>query len=80
MKQLQLAKNLALPIEMAGQAVALVGIRGSGKTNTAGVIAEELLEQHQQIVVIDPTDAWWGLRSDYPVFIFGVRASDLLFD
>jgi hypothetical protein len=48
-----------------------------GKTNTAGVIAEELLDRGQQIVVLDPTDAWWGLRSDYPVFIFGGPHGDL---
>lgn len=77
MKKLQLSKDLSLPVDVAGQAVALVGIRGSGKTNTAGVIAEELLEQRQQIVVIDPTDAWWGLRSEFPVFIFGGPHGDL---
>jgi hypothetical protein len=74
---LALGAGLTVPIEMAGQAVALVGIRGSGKTNTAGVIAEELLDHGQQIVVIDPTDAWWGLRSKYPVFIFGGPHGDL---
>lgn len=75
--KLKLGDGLNIPIEMAGQAVALVGIRGSGKTNTGGVIAEELLDHGQQIVVIDPTDAWWGLRSKYPVFIFGGMHGDL---
>jgi hypothetical protein len=75
--KLKLGEGLQIPIEVAGQAVALVGIRGSGKTNTAGVIAEELLDRGQQIVVLDPTDAWWGLRSDYPVFIFGGPHGDL---
>lgn len=75
--KLKLGDGLQIPIEVAGQAVALVGIRGSGKTNTAGVIAEELLARGQQVVVIDPTDAWWGLRSDFPVFIFGGPHGDL---
>lgn len=75
--KLKLGEGLQIPIEVAGQAVALVGIRGSGKTNTAGVIAEELLDRGQPIVVLDPTDAWWGLRSDYPVFIFGGPHGDL---
>jgi len=76
-KTLKISDTLGLPLAVASQAVCLVGIRGSGKTNTAGVIAEELLDQHQQIVVLDPTDAWWGLRSKYPVFIFGGPHGDL---
>jgi uncharacterized protein len=77
LSKLKLGDGLALPLDIAGQTVALVGIRGSGKTNTAGVIAEELLDRHQPIVVLDPTDAWWGLRSKYPVFIFGGPKGDL---
>jgi len=77
MKTLSIASNLSLPIDIAGQTIGLVGIRGSGKTNTAGVIAEELLDHHQPIVVLDPTDAWWGLRSGYPVFIFGGPHGDI---
>lgn len=80
MKTLKIADGLALPLSIAGQCVAVFGIRGSGKTNTAGALAEELLAQHQPIAVIDPTDAWWGLRAGrdgnpaggFPVFIFGV--------
>lgn len=77
MTKLRLAEDLQLPAEIAGQTVALVGIRGSGKTNTAGVMAEELLDRHQPVVVLDPTDAWWGLRSGYPVFIFGGPHGDI---
>lgn len=77
MKKLVLGPDLELPAEIAGQTVALVGIRGSGKTNTAGVVAEELLDRHQPIVVLDPTDAWWGLRTGYPVFIFGGPHGDI---
>lgn len=82
---LKLAKNLTLPIDIAGQAICLFGIRGSGKTNTAGALAEELLNQHHAIAVIDPTDAWWGLRAGrdgsqsggYQVFIFGGSHADI---
>ncbi len=71
---------MSLPAGVASQAVAIVGIRGSGKTNTAGVIAEELLDQGQPIVVIDPTDAWWGLRSAYPIYVLGGDHGDLPLD
>jgi len=72
-----LSKDLRLPIEVAGQVIALVGIRNSGKTNSAGVIAEELLDRNQQVVFIDPTDGSWGLRSGYPIFIFGGPHGDI---
>lgn len=76
-KAIKISKDLALPLDIAGQTIGLLGIRGSGKTNTAGVIVEELLDHHQPIVVIDPTDVWWGLRSGYPVFIFGGSHADI---
>lgn len=75
---LKLAPKLSLPDELATQAIVLVGLRGSGKTNTAGVIVEELLAQHQPVAIIDPTDVWWGLRSSadgskpgFPVLVIG---------
>lgn len=84
MKRLQIASDLALPAAVASQAVCLIGIRGSGKTNTAGVMAEELLDHGQPIVVLDPTDAWFGLRSSrdgksdgYPIYVFGGPHGDL---
>jgi uncharacterized protein len=84
-RSLQLSRDIKFPIDIAGQAIALFGIRGSGKTNTAGALAEELLDNNYPIAVIDPTDAWWGLRASrdgtqaggYPVFIFGGSHADL---
>lgn len=77
MTKLKLSPDLSLPMEVAGQTIGILGIRGGGKTNTAGVLAEELLDRNQPIAVIDPTDGWWGLRSEYPVFIFGGEHGDL---
>lgn len=82
--RLNIARGLNLPLSSVTVTEAIVGIRGSGKTNTAVVEAEELLEHGQQIVVIDPTDVWWGLKSSkdgeragYPVVILGGRHQDL---
>ena len=77
MKTLNLAPTLKAPVDLAAETTLVVGIRGSGKTNTAGVFAEELLSGGHPICVIDPTDAWWGLRSKWPVFIFGGSRADL---
>lgn len=74
----------AVPAEIATQATAVVGIRGSGKTVTATVLVEELLDRGLQVVVIDPTDVWWGLKSTadgkgegYPVVVLGGPHGDL---
>lgn len=67
-----------VPLDVQTQTIAVLGIRGSGKTTTGAVIVEELLERGRQVVIIDPTDVWWGLRSSasgksagHPVVIVG---------
>lgn len=55
--------QFTLPLDVATQAMAIHGVRGKGKTVTATVIVEELLERDIQVVVIDPTDVWMGLKS-----------------
>jgi hypothetical protein len=82
--RLQLAPDLTTPIDLVTETIAVLGIRGSGKTNTAVVIAEELLAAGQQVVVIDPTNVWWGLKSSadgakagYPVVVLGGRRGDV---
>lgn len=52
-----------LPPDVQTTTLAVLGIRGSGKTSTATVVVEELLDAGYQVVIIDPTDVWWGLRS-----------------
>jgi len=60
---INLAPGLDLPIDAVTESFAIIGRRGSGKTHTASVLAEGMLEAGQQVVIIDPTNAWWGLRS-----------------
>lgn len=68
---------------------ALTGTQGifaqkrKGKSHTAQTQAEDWLEEKMQIAVIDPTGAWWGLRSSasgtapgYPITIFGGAHAD----
>jgi hypothetical protein len=62
-KQLRIASNLTLPLDFVTQTQAILAMRRRGKTYTASVQAEELLKAGQQIVVIDVTGAWWGLKS-----------------
>lgn len=81
---LSLGGGLTLPLDAITETIAVLGIRGSGKTNTAAVYAEELLAAGQQVVILDPTDAWWGLKSSadgqapgYPVIVLGGKHADL---
>lgn len=78
MKQLKISSSFSLPLEAVTQTFALLAKRGSGKSYTASVMAEEMLKARQQVVVLDPTGAWWGLQSSedgksagFPVVIFG---------
>ena len=73
-----------LPLAVVTETLAVLGRRGSGKTNTAVVIVEGALHAGQQVVVIDPKDEWWGLRttasgkrSAHAVVVFGGRKADL---
>ena len=59
---------------------AIVGRTGSGKTNTAVVQAENMIDENVPIVIIDPQGDWYGIRSDFPVIIFGGDYGDIPLD
>lgn len=80
---LHISKDLSLPLDAVTGTFCIVGIRGSGKSNTAVVMAEEMLTSKQQILVLDPKDDWHGIRSSadgksegFPVTIFGGSHQD----
>ncbi len=60
--QLHLAKNLALPLDAVTQTFGCIGKKNSGKTYLAGLLAEQMLDQHAQIIIVDPVGNWYGLR------------------
>jgi hypothetical protein len=83
MKDLKIAEGFALPIDLVTSTQAILARKRSGKSYTASVEAEEMLEHGQQIAVIDPTSAWYGLRSSadgkgpgYAVVVFGGEHAD----
>lgn len=82
-RTLRVSEDLTLPLDAVCETFAVLGRRGSGKTYTAGVIAEELLEAGCQVAILDPLDAWYGLRASadgkgdgYPVYVFGGSHQD----
>jgi hypothetical protein len=75
---------VTLPLDVQTQGTAVLGIRGSGKTTTAVVITEGMLDAGQQVVILDPQDVWWGLKSShdgqrgtYQVVVFGGSHADI---
>lgn len=81
---LHVAADLTMPDDAVTQTFCLFGKRGSGKSNTAVVLAEEMHKAGAPFVVLDPISAWWGLKSSFdgkgpglPVYVFGGPHGDL---
>lgn len=72
MSVLTLGPELTVPLEeIVGQCVAILGIRGSGKSNTAGVIFEELLAARYPMSLVDIDGEYFGLKEKYEVLVVG---------
>jgi hypothetical protein len=76
--------KFTLPLDLVTRTLAIIAIRGWGKTVAATVIAEEMCEAGLPWVAIDPVGVWWGLRANpdgspggYPVVILGGERADL---
>lgn len=55
--------------DIYGKAIAILGVRGSGKTNTAAVFVEELLAKGVPVIVLDIDGEYWTLRESYDILI-----------
>jgi uncharacterized protein len=81
---LQIGHGLALPHEAICETFAILGKRGSGKTNTAVVLVEEMVAAKLPVCIVDPVGVWHGLRSSadgktagLPVTIVGGEHGDV---
>lgn len=81
---LKISDKLVLPLTFVTSKQAILAKSRVGKSYTAQVQAEELLKEKQQVLVLDPTSAWWGLRTHadgdkpgYPIAVFGGDHGDL---
>ena len=79
-----LSRNLRLPVDAVTQTFLIVGKRGSGKSNTAARLVEQMHHAKLPFVVLDPVDTWWGLKASadgtgpgLDVYVFGGRKADL---
>ena len=64
--------SYSLPIEriLTGRGF-VTGKSGSGKSSTASVIAEELLDRGHPLLIVDIEGEYWGLKEDYEVLHVG---------
>lgn len=74
----------SLPLDLVTKTIAILARKGRGKSYLASVVVEGLLDAGQVPVIIDPTGAWWGLKSSadgrqpaYPMVVFGGEHQDL---
>lgn len=73
-----------IPLNARSGHQGILGRTGSGKTYTAKTEVEALLKENRWTIIVDPTDAWWGLRSSadgdgegFPIAIFGGDHADV---
>ncbi len=62
-KMLRIAKELALPLDVVTQTLAILARKGSGKTFTLRLLLERLFKAGMQVVDVDPKGDHWGVRS-----------------
>lgn len=84
---ISIAPGSAWPLDAITSTFAILANRRVGKTYTAKNFAEELCAASLPFVVLDPTGAWWGLRSSadgkedgYPVIVIGGQHGDIGLD
>jgi len=71
-KPLSISRDLNIDLEdLIGQCIGILGIRGSGKSNTAGVIFEELLANNYPLSIVDLEGEYFGLKEKYEVLVVG---------
>ena len=82
--KLRISDTLTLGADFVTSTQAILAQKGKGKSYAAAVEAEEMLEAGQLVVIIDPTDAHYGLRSSpdgrsvgYPIAVFGGDHGDV---
>lgn len=84
---LQIGVKTSIPHSLFGKRLALLAMQGAGKTYTAGVIEEEMLDYiienpdtNAKIIIMDPVGAHWGIREKFPIHIVGGDHGDIELD
>ncbi len=74
MSQLRLDVDNKLDIQseaLIGVSAAILGITGSGKSNSASVLVEELLSSGFPMTIVDIEGEYWGLKEKFEILVAG---------
>src|SRR5579885_3382084 len=72
MNDMYIAENCELDINtFIGKSAALLGITGSGKSNTAAVLIEEMLASGLPLTIVDTDGEYYGLKERYELLVVG---------
>jgi hypothetical protein len=63
--------NLDLQRDIVGRRIAVLGVSGQGKTNTAAVLIEELLTAGLPMTIADIEGEYWGLKEKFEILVVG---------
>lgn len=73
-----------IPDDILVDHLAVLAKTGAGKTYLAKGIVERLLHKKSRVCIIDPKNAWWGLKSSadgkspaFPIIVFGGPNADV---
>jgi len=69
---LNISPDIGLDLEkLIGKCVSVLGITGSGKTNTSAVILEEMLKYKYPMAIVDIDGEYWGLKEQFEILVVG---------
>lgn len=69
---LNISEDLQIDLKkVIGRCISILGIRGSGKTNTSAVVLEEMLKYKYPMTIVDIDGEYWGLKEKYEILVVG---------
>ncbi|WJI09298.1 DUF87 domain-containing protein [Methanobacterium sp. CWC-01] len=71
-KTLNISSEIKLDLKkIIGKSISVLGITGSGKTNTSAVILEEMLKYKYPMTIVDIDGEYWGLKEQFELLVVG---------
>lgn len=71
-KLLNISPEIKLQLnKVIGKCISVLGISGSGKTNTSAVILEEMLKHKYPMTIVDIDGEYWGLKEQFGLLVVG---------
>lgn len=87
MSALRISPDLSLPLDVVTDTIGVIAVKGSGKSYTFMVMAEEMVRSGAPVVIVDVVGVCWGLRvsadgkgEGLPVIVLGGEHGDLPLD